>query len=40
MITSGTWWVIVIGGVCLGFGAAAGTALFNGILSLFRGGRP
>jgi hypothetical protein len=36
MLTSGTWWVVVIGGACLGFGFAAGSGLFQGIVSLFR----
>jgi hypothetical protein len=38
MLTSSTWWVIALGGACLGFGFAAGSALFNGILALFKKG--
>jgi hypothetical protein len=34
------WWEWILCGFLFGFGWAAGTALFNGILSLFgRGGR-
>ena len=39
MITSGTWYVVIFGAFFLGFGFAAGAAVFNAIIALLKGQR-